>query len=937
MRRKFLQFAFMAAVATVATNPSHAAASSAQVQASAQAQAQAEAEAQVSIIRGRVLDTDKNVLAGAVIYIEDLKIGAVSDLDGYYILTDVAPGTHKVTVTYVGYEDFSTTVNSVKGKTDVLDIAMNAGVQIGAVEVVSVMQGQHRAINTQKNALQMVDVVSSDQASKYPDSNIGDALKRISGINVQYDQGEARFGQVRGTPADMSSVTINGNRVPSAEGETRAVQLDLIPTDMIQTIEVNKVVTPDMDADAIGGSINLITKNSPSKRVISATAGTGYSAVSGDPQLNLGFTYGDKLSDKFGFIVSGSYQNNSMGSDNTEFEWSQDDNGDAYVKEMQVRQYYLTRERQSYSAAFNYEINPNHKLDFKGLYNRRNDWENRYRTKIKMNDDYTLKEVAVETKGGSDDVNYSRLERQQTLDLSLGGEHLFGKLKMDWGATYATASELRPDERYVAYTSGDGEQLNLDFSNSQQPTITNAADYLTLSSAGTEWELDELSESQQTITERDFKANLNFQYAFSQGDYATTLKVGTKVTAKKKSVDIEMVDYTDATEGTSFLADALSNTALQDRKGFMLGEAYNFGRTFTTREFLGNYNLSNLGSGEVVLSESAGNYEANETVTAAYARLDQKLGSKVDLMVGMRMENTNVQYSGYQYDEDEDTLSPTEKATNTSINFLPSVMVKWDANRDLKVRASFTNTIARPKYSDLVNKIEINDDDEVTLGNPDLKSSLSYNYDFSADYYFESLGLVRGGLFAKQIKDFIVDETVEGSYGSLGTTKISRPINAGNATLLGAEISLSRDFSFIAPALRCMGFSGTYTYTHSKVTDFNVDGREDEKLSLPGSPESTANASIYLQKWGFTARVSYNYASAFIDELGSSSFDDIYYDKVNYMDLNLNYTFNTNYSIYADVTNILNQPLRYYQGVSDRTYQAEYYGARFNIGLKVNF
>ncbi len=122
----------------------------------------------------------------------------------------------------------------------------------------------------------ITNVVSADQVGKFPDSNIGDALKRINGINVQYDQGEARFGQVRGTSADLSSVTINGNRLPSAEGDTRNVQLDLIPADMIQTIEVNKVVTSDMDGDAIGGSINLVTKSTPYKRTFSATAGTGY-------------------------------------------------------------------------------------------------------------------------------------------------------------------------------------------------------------------------------------------------------------------------------------------------------------------------------------------------------------------------------------------------------------------------------------------------------------------------------------------------------------------------------------------------------------------------------------------------------------------------------------------------------------------------------------
>ena len=167
---------------------------------------------------------------------------------------------------------------------------MNEGVELQEVQVKGAFQGQKKAINTQKNNLGITNVVSADQVGKFPDSNIGDALKRISGINVQYDQGEARFGQVRGTSADLSSVTINGNRVPSAEGDTRNVQLDLIPADMIQTIEVSKVVTPDMDGDAIGGSINLVTKNSPYKRTINATAGSGYNWISEKAQLNLGFT-----------------------------------------------------------------------------------------------------------------------------------------------------------------------------------------------------------------------------------------------------------------------------------------------------------------------------------------------------------------------------------------------------------------------------------------------------------------------------------------------------------------------------------------------------------------------------------------------------------------------------------------------------------------------
>lgn len=135
--------------------------------------------------------------------------------------------------------------------------------ELQEVVVGGAFQGQRRAINSQKNNMGITNVVSADQVGKFPDSNIGDALKRISGINVQYDQGEARFGQVRGTSANLSSVTINGNRVPSAEGDTRNVQLDLIPADMIQTIEVNKVVTADMDGDAIGAASTSSPRTPP--------------------------------------------------------------------------------------------------------------------------------------------------------------------------------------------------------------------------------------------------------------------------------------------------------------------------------------------------------------------------------------------------------------------------------------------------------------------------------------------------------------------------------------------------------------------------------------------------------------------------------------------------------------------------------------------------
>ena len=330
---------------------------------------------EMGTITGRITDADLQVLPGATIMIEELHTGVTSDVNGFYTLANLKPGTYKVKVSYVGYEPKYYTIK-LTGNNVERNIQLSELHELKEVVVTGAFYGQRKALQMQKETMGVTNVVSADQVGKFPDSNIGDALKRINGINVQYDQGEARFGQVRGTSADLTSVTVNGNRIPSAEGDTRNVQLDLIPADMVQTIEVNKVVTSDMDGDAIGGEINLVTKNTPSHRVLNFNVGSGYTWVSGKPQLDLGATWGDRFfNHKLGIMAAASYQYAPGGSDNTEFEYDENDDKQLELKEAQMRQYYVTRERQSYSLALDYKLNPQHKISFKGMYNRRSDWE----------------------------------------------------------------------------------------------------------------------------------------------------------------------------------------------------------------------------------------------------------------------------------------------------------------------------------------------------------------------------------------------------------------------------------------------------------------------------------------------------------------------------------------------------------------------------------
>ena len=887
-------------------------------------------------VRGRIVDAENNVLPGASVYINTLHAGVTSDINGFYTISNIEPGTYTATVRYVGYSPVETKILIVAGRTTEKNFTLDAGVELKEVVVNGAFSGQRRAINSQKNNMGITNIVSADQVGKFPDSNIGDALKRISGINVQYDQGEARFGQVRGTSADLSSVSVNGDRIPSAEGDTRNVQLDLIPADMIQTIEVNKVVTSDMDGDAIGGSINLVTKSSPFRRLFNATAGSGYNWVSKKAQLNLGLTYGDRFfNNRLGLVVSASYQNAPSGSYDTEFAWEQGENGKTYINDYQIRQYYVTRERQSYSAALDWDINTNNKLYFKGIFNNRNDWENRYRTTLKNLDEQGQATVRVQTKAGTPDNRNARLERQRTMDFTLGGEHLFGALKMDWHAGYARATEERPNERYIDFELKK-QKFDVDLSDERRPFAKPLDGYtMTL---GNDFKLKELTEQQEDIVEQDLKIATNFKLPFKNGN---KLKFGAKIVRKTKDKDIDFYEYTPL-DKKAFMQNSLENITDQTNSHFMPDSKYRAG-LYASKEYTGSLNLNDpsLFEKEQIQEELATNFNARETVSSGYIRLDTHLTRNIELSSGLRLEQTSLAYTGRSYDADEDITTPTERKRSSYANFLPSLLLKWSVNDDFKVRGSFTQTLSRPKYSALVPSVNIKrSDDEITLGNSDLEPTMSYNLDISAEYYFRSIGLVSAGVFYKKIDDFIVDLTrTNVEYQGHVYKLFSQPQNAGNANLFGVELAYQRDFGFITPALKCLGFYGTYTYSHSRVKDFNFEGRENESgLSLPGSPEHTANLSLYFEKKGLNMRLSYNFASDFIDEMGQSSFYDRYYDKVGYMDFNANYTFGKKFktTIYAEANNLLNQPLRYYQGTKNRTAQAEYYGVKVNAGIKIN-
>lgn len=899
------------------------------------------AHAQTGTLEGKVIDqAEKLSLPGATVVVGDKQFTTVTNSIGDFAITNIPAGTYEVTVTYIGYAAIKQTVTITADATSSVRFEMISGVTLpdGVLILGDRLRGQARALNQQKTNANITNIVASDQIGRFPDANIGDALKRIPGITMQNDQGEARDIIIRGMAPQLNSVTINGERIPSAEGDNRNIQMDLIPADMIQTIEVNKAVLPDMDADAIGGSVNLVTRSAPNSLRVSGTAGTGINLLTDKPIWTGGLIFGNRFAnDKLGLIVSASYNNHDFGSDNVEAVWYNSDNGVA-IEEFDIRKYLVQRVRRSISLSTDYKINENHTLFLSGIYNHRDDWENRFRMRVGRLDDsfddgdftetspnvfQTKGRVQFQTKGGSDDnrINNRRLEDQRVYNATLGGNHLFNNLRMKWNATYARASEERPMERYLSYRSSNRD-VTVDLSNPEFPLslLSNPQDNFGIG-------FHEISEENQFTFDRDLNARMDFTLPY-QGN--GIIKFGLRYRGKRKERQNNFFEFEPVDEdafGSSL--GAVPNENYTD-PNYLAGSQYQAG-FFASPEFLGGLNLQNRGlfdAKDLPEEYVPGNYTANENISAAYVMADHQFSRKFSAIAGLRVENTSIQYTGNIFNIDEETITSTTGDQNYT-NVMPGIHLKFDPKDETVLRFAWTNTIARPNYFDLVPYAEFSpDDEELARGNPNLRPTTSMNFDFMAEKYFSTVGILSAGAFYKNIDDFIYTITTQGYsdpvFGS--NLEFSRPENGGTASVYGLEASFQRQI------WKGLGIYLNYTFTQSSTS--GIEGRENDELVLPGTAENMFNASLSYENERLVLRVSLNYASDYLDELGGEGFEDRFYDRQTFLDANASYAITPKWRIFAEGNNLTNQPLRFYQGIRSRTMQMEYYNARFNLGLK---
>ena len=947
-------------------------------------------------IKGTVSDKGSgDFLPGANVFLEGTNYGTSSDRAGNYTINGVPDGDYTLIVTYVGYSDYS---NSVSVGPDAVTHNTQMSVSYIAMDAVNVSglaQGQAKALSQQRSANNIKNVVSSDMIERFPDQNVADAIQRLPAVALETDHGEGRYVQIRGAEAQLNTTTLNGIRIPSPEDTERKVSLDVIPSFLLGSIELSKALTPDMDGDAIGGSVNLITKNGfdYDGRTMNLKITGGQRSMRGKNNSMAAFNYADQLMDnKLGLIISTSYENNDMHTDNIEMEWDDkiewvteevdeyevdeddptdttfiyktDDKDGTVLTDVQLRNYNLSRERMGITGNLDYKLNENSKFYLRSMWNRYTDWEERDRMRYRFD-----KSVDEEESGSGYDpadglaVNLARIERDLKSRTSVsyinsytfGGEHQFGNIDVDYNYTISHAEELRTPSTNITFVVKD-VNWDYEYSDEHYPTMSNFTDDdggLFDPDDASNYELDEIellgkyfpsakNPDGNLATDDDQIMALNVSMDLSVGPLSGKVKAGVKMSSKEKvsdrtgnelwgwdgDDDIEMTGFKKDLDGEDFLDGNYTHIV-----GIDVDKIHDHMKA--NRD---NYEIFPLY--EDVFFET---WNAKEDLTAFYGMADMRMGN-MNIIAGARMENAATEYTSWVGDiaeiEDEEGTYEESLALLTAVTSksdhsvaLPMFHVKYGINNNMFARLAYTESMARSNYGSLVPFV-LAEDEEAEAGNPDLVPAHSKNIDLMLEYYAGPLGIVSFGYFTKDIADYFYVGVME-NYELQGKTyeEVKMPQNGENATLSGWEINIQQQLSFLPGPLSGLGVYANYTSTTSDA----YYGSDRDKTTLPGQAGNTGNFSLSYETKKLSARFSYALSDQYIVEVGDDADEDIYYEPANRIDISLSYDPMDNLTILADLMNVNNAPLGYFQGSSSTPIQRELYGPSFRVGLQYDF
>lgn len=877
---------------------------------------QLDAQQPTGIVTGRVIEPEtREPLAGAIVSVQGSAIEVVTDRDGNYRLIGVPAGAQTLVVRYLGRRNQQVEIKLTAGET--LTQLIEFDQPYAFEETVSVganlqRDAQARALNLQKNALDVRNVISADQIGSFPDPNAAESLQRVPGVTITKDQGEGRYVSIRGTEPRLNSMMIDGERIPAPDPLLRQVALDVVPSELLQAIEVSKTLTPDMDGDAIGGSVNLVTKQAPEKWRLLGRVGGGYNKLMDNwDQNNYALTTGGRAGRLGGvFSLAGSETNRA----NNDVEVSYNDT--LGIADLDPRYYEVIRRRVGTTAAVDVKGSGASLYTVRGVFNRFiDDHERRNRLRQRV---------------GNRRIERERRDRTHIERIASGSfdgrSLLFGRSTFDFKFLGAYSDQTDPLTMTTTF-----RQSNVNFA----PNVSaGSIDPDNIQANPLNQDINAFTFNQQiraTNYSKDFDivGSANLRVPLRQGASSVSfLKTGVKLRDKNKGRTRNESTYTTSStlRLTDFVLSGSTEPFLDGR--YDLLPYMDQEKAARIPELVPTTAVRNH-------ARDAEEFDGNENTTGAYVMAELYPSSRLTIVPGLRYEYTAADFTGrdVQFAANGTWVAtlPLRSTHNYGVA-LPSAQLRFATTPDTNMRFAVTRSVARPNYYDTVPYRAVDAlAATVALGNVDLQPTTSWNLDLMGEHYFKSVGVVSAGVFYKRLQDYIyvftADQTIDGSI-----YHVTQPLNGDEATVRGVELVLQNQLTFLPGALKGLGVYANYTYTDSSAA---IPGHEGSRL--PGQSPHVGNLAASYEQFGFSGRVAVTFHGSYVDQIGASSLLDRYYDRASQLDLSLSQKVTRNFRVFADVLNMNDALLRYYQGVRARTLQEEHYSWWTNFGVRFEF
>jgi len=915
---------------------------------------------QTGSVRGQIVDASNNepLMLGNV-YVKETSIGTVADEKGQYVIRNVPSGEQTIVISYIGYESIEIPVTVQPGEMVNLGVTKLglADIMGQEVEITAQLQGQAAAINQQINSNNIVNVVSKERIQDIPDVNAAESISRLPGVTLSRSGGEGAQVSVRGVAPRFNTVTVNGQIIPSTGTNNRSVNMSMISAEMLDGIELFKALTPDMEANSIGGSINLVTRTADSSWNGWVQIEGGYNDLIEDfGQYRGVFTASNRFFDnKVGIVVGGNYQDADRSTDFFNGDYELTGNGGYRGNNAEFNNRLETRKRYGFNITTDYQFRKG-ELVFDYFF-------------TETTRDVITRSLRARPTVSQITYGFGRFENFLSLNsYNLRGEfEIFDYFDLNFSVGRSKTTNDTPTsygtgaDQQSGFTEEADEAEPLDMFLFARPNLDE-----TFGGDGLGWSFD-------IVNDINYNAQIDLKAPFALNNAVSGyFKFGGKVRHRERDRGGRTFNVFDSRGYFNAFIDnfpqftrngeffQLSNFIDQSYTGYdsPFADHNDIPFVFDPDIVEERYNvLSNIDSLWVRnFNAEFDRYDAIERITAGYVMSVVNVGKKLTFIPGVRFENTYNKYTGVSGRARNNDIRfdlRDSTASNSVGLFFPMFHVKYNILDQLSIRLAATRTLSRPDFLNLApfTREIYSNQNRVTFGSLDLDIPTSWNYDAFLTY-FSKIGLFSIGAFYKDISDIDIRVSFIDWSGTEDTNPyrgwiVTSPINSRQATTIyGAEVDIQTNFRYLPKPFDGLVLTANFSLMESETfypfffTDFpppdflpaTVDSFRVN--STQGQADYIANVTLGYEKRGFNARVSMNLQGAKLQSSGASPFQDEFEDEYLRWDATISQKFGDHWQLIANLININSAVERNYIFNPNQPSQISHYGWQGVLALR---